>query len=138
MSSAHRHTLGILSIGVPYFDIATAQRHLEATRRILEPAYGLEGPSKVVTDLDTLDEVLDGFQAARIQALEAEKAALSRQVDDLERRVATLEDGPASVRRSGSLPGWLWPAVSVLLAGVCLAVSPSPGGVLSRLREDKR
>jgi len=79
-----KHSLGILSIGVPYFDVATARRHLRATHRILAPDYRLVGPSEVVTDLDTLDARLDELQGSRIQGLLLQ--------------IATFPDGEAPAR----------------------------------------
>ena len=69
MPSNHKRCLGLLSIGVPYFDVDTANRHLVATRRLLEPHYRLVGPAEIVTDPGALDAVIDEFQAAQIGAL---------------------------------------------------------------------
>jgi L-fucose isomerase-like protein len=69
MTSAHHRRLGLLSVGLPYFDVATANRHLAATRALLAPHYGLVGPDEIVTDLSALDAALDEFQAAPIGAL---------------------------------------------------------------------
>lgn len=84
MPSSENHTLGVLSIGVPYFDVATAQRHLDATRRLLEPDYCLLGPSSVVTDLQALDAALDQFRNTNLQALLLQ--------------IATFPDGEAPAR----------------------------------------
>jgi L-fucose isomerase-like protein len=84
MSLPNTRPLGILSIGVPYFDIATARQHLLSTRRLLEPGYRLVGPQDVVTDLDTLDAALDEFRVAGIQALLLQ--------------IATFPDGEAPAR----------------------------------------
>jgi L-fucose isomerase-like protein len=69
MSSSHKRSLGILSIGVPYFDAVTASRHLAETRQLLDPHYRLVGPAETVTDLAALDAALDELQAAHIGAL---------------------------------------------------------------------
>lgn len=69
MPSNDKRSLGLLSIGVPYFDIATANRHLAAARKLLEPHYRLVGPAEMATDPHGLDAVIDEFQAAHIAAL---------------------------------------------------------------------
>jgi L-fucose isomerase-like protein len=69
MPSNHKRRLGLLSIGVPYFDVATARKHLVATRAALDAHYELVGPAEVLTDLVALDGALDELQSARIQAL---------------------------------------------------------------------
>jgi L-fucose isomerase-like protein len=69
MPSSYKRSLGILSIGVPYFDVATANRHLTATREFLEPHYRLVGPPEIATDPGVLDAVIDEFQIAHIAAL---------------------------------------------------------------------
>jgi len=69
MPANHERGLGLLSIGVPYFDVATSSQHLAATRALLAPHYRLAGPAEVVTDLDALDAALDEFQAAGLGAL---------------------------------------------------------------------
>jgi L-fucose isomerase-like protein len=69
MPSNHKRCLGLLSIGVPYFDVATASKHLASTRSALAPDYELVGPADVITDLDALDAALDELQSTRIQAL---------------------------------------------------------------------
>jgi L-fucose isomerase-like protein len=84
MPSPNIHPLGILSIGVPYFDIATARQHLQVTRRLLESSYRLVGPPDVVTDLDTLDAALDQFRGAGIGGLLLQ--------------IATFPDGEAPAR----------------------------------------
>jgi L-fucose isomerase-like protein len=58
-----------LSIGVPYFGVATATDHLTATREVLEPHYHLVGPAEMVVDPGALDAVLDEFQAAHAGAI---------------------------------------------------------------------
>ena len=69
MPSNHERCLGLVSIGVPYFDVVTANRHLAATRELLEPYYHLVGPPKMATDPGALDAVIDELQAAHIGAL---------------------------------------------------------------------
>ncbi len=69
MPSSHKRSLGILSIGVPYFGVATATDYLTATREVLEPHYHLVGPAEMVVDPGALDAVIDEFQAAHIGAL---------------------------------------------------------------------
>ena len=69
MPSKPKRSLGLLSIGVPYFDVVTANQHLAATRNLLEPHYRLVGPAEIVTDPGALDAVVDEFQAAHIGAL---------------------------------------------------------------------
>jgi L-fucose isomerase-like protein len=58
-----------LSIGVPYFGVATATDYLTATHQVLEPHYHLVGPEEMIVDPGALDAVLDEFQAAHIDAL---------------------------------------------------------------------
>lgn len=76
--------LGILSIGLPYFDVDTARQHLLATRQVLEPAYRFVGPTDVVTDLEALDVALEEFRVANIGALLLQ--------------IATFPDGEAPAR----------------------------------------
>jgi L-fucose isomerase-like protein len=64
-----RPTLGVLSIGVPYFDVETANRHLTVARELLESSYGVVGPQDMVTDRGDLEETLQAFREARIDAL---------------------------------------------------------------------
>jgi L-fucose isomerase-like protein len=69
MTSNRERTMGLLSIGVPYFDVTTANHHLTATRQLLVPHYHLVGPAEMVTDLAALDALIDQFQAAHVGAL---------------------------------------------------------------------
>ena len=82
-------TLGLLSIGVPYFDIETATRHLNATRSVLEAHYELAGPPEVVTDLGALDEAIEELRQSNIDALLLQ--------------VATFPDGEAPARLAQTL-----------------------------------
>jgi L-fucose isomerase-like protein len=69
MPSNDKRSLGLLSIGVPYFDVAIANRHLAATRQLLAPHYRLVGPAEMITNPAALDALIDEFQAAHIGAL---------------------------------------------------------------------
>jgi L-fucose isomerase-like protein len=69
MPSSHKRNLGILSIGVPYFGVATATDYLVATREVLEPHYRLVGPAEMVVDPGALDAIIDEFQAAHVGAV---------------------------------------------------------------------
>jgi L-fucose isomerase-like protein len=69
MPSSYKRNLGLLSIGVPYFDVAMANAHLTATRQLLSSHYHLVGPAEMVTDPGALDSIIDEFQVARIGAL---------------------------------------------------------------------
>jgi L-fucose isomerase-like protein len=82
-------TLGLLSIGVPYFDVATATRHLNATRSLLEARYELAGPTDVVTDFAALDEAIEQLHQSNIDALLLQ--------------VATFPDGEAPARLAQAL-----------------------------------
>lgn len=64
-----RPLIGVLSIGVPYFDVTTASQHLTTTLELLSPHYTVVGPAEVVTDLGDLDAALDQFLATGIRAL---------------------------------------------------------------------
>ena len=61
--------VGLISIGEPYFDVPSAQSHLDATRAALGHEYALAGPAEVITDPAGFEQALAGLQAARPDAL---------------------------------------------------------------------
>ncbi len=94
MTTPKRSTVGILSIGVPWFDIETANRHLGVTRQFLASDVGIAryevvGPVAAVTDLAALDEAIEQLRCSRI--------------DVLLLQIATFPDGEAPARIAGAL-----------------------------------
>lgn len=54
--------VGLISVGLPYFDFKTAEQHLENTRDVLEKEWVVIGPQKTITDDKTLDSVISDFK----------------------------------------------------------------------------
>ncbi len=45
--------VGLISVGLPYFDYLTAENHLNTTRMLLENEWLVFGPKKTITDNET-------------------------------------------------------------------------------------
>lgn len=92
MSTQQRHTVGVVSVGVPWFDIETANGHLRQTRALVGERYAVAGPETAVTDTAALDGVVEGLRRAGIDALLLQ--------------VATFPDGeaPARIARALDVP----------------------------------
>jgi len=99
-------------------------RHIGPVAQDFYAAFGLGEDDEHISTMDAdgvaLAAILGLYQfsqeqAARIQALEAENAALQQRLDDLEARMAALEAASAQPLQSGLLPG-----AGVLLAGLGL------------------
>ncbi|MAT41168.1 MAG: hypothetical protein CL609_02425 [Anaerolineaceae bacterium] len=54
--------VGLISIGLPYFDYLTAEKHLKNTRSLLEKEWAVFGPEKTITDNETLDNSIQQFK----------------------------------------------------------------------------
>jgi len=54
--------VGLISVGVPWFDQEVAERNLKETRTWLEKSWQVAGPQQVVVDTDTLDSAIHQFQ----------------------------------------------------------------------------
>ncbi|HSM57337.1 MAG TPA: hypothetical protein VK879_14390 [Candidatus Sulfomarinibacteraceae bacterium] len=89
MTATDRRPLGVVSIGVPWFGIETATRHLNETRAMLAEHYALAGPEAVVTDAGALEEAIDSLRQANVDALLLQ--------------VATFPDGEAPARLAQAL-----------------------------------
>lgn len=92
MHSEERQSVGIVSVGVPWFDIESANRHLRNTREMVGEHYDVVGPDTAVTDTAALDGVVDSFRREGVDALLLQ--------------VATFPDGeaPARVARALDVP----------------------------------
>lgn len=86
-TSATKPAVGLLAIGVPWFDIETANRHLGVTRRFLAGRWQVTGPERPVTDLAALDAAIETLRSARIDALVLQ--------------IASFPDGEAPARLAG-------------------------------------
>lgn len=53
--------VGLVSVGVPWFDLEIAQRNLDQTRAWLEESWQVVGPRQVVVDAQGLSEAIEGF-----------------------------------------------------------------------------
>ena len=62
MITSQKHHIGLVSIGVSYFEAPAAVEHLKATRTFLSQYWEVAGPSAIVTDDQTLQEVIRQFQ----------------------------------------------------------------------------
>jgi len=54
--------VGLISVGVPYFDVPTAEMHLRNTRNLLEKEWTVVGPVKIVTSNEDLDTAIAQFK----------------------------------------------------------------------------
>lgn len=92
MTAEQRPTVGIVSVGVPWFDVDTANRHLRRTRELAGERYRVVGPQTAVTDTAALDGVVETFRREGIDALLLQ--------------VATFPDGeaPARIARALDVP----------------------------------
>ncbi len=70
MNDKTANRVGLISIGLPYFDIQVAAMHLQVTRRFLEKNWQVSGPENVITGREMLDEAIrEFFQAKKIDVL---------------------------------------------------------------------
>ena len=56
--------IGLVSVGLPWFDIGVATRYLAATRSVLEQRFEVVGPTTIVTTEQELRPVLAELRAA--------------------------------------------------------------------------
>lgn len=89
MNTQQRHTVGVVSVGVPWFDIETANAHLRQTRALVGERYHVAGPETAVTDTAALDGVIETLRREGIDALLLQ--------------VATFPDGEAPARIARAL-----------------------------------
>lgn len=61
--------IGLISVGVPWFDVALADEMLGATRAVLEREFEVLGPTRTLTDDHGLNEALADLQRASLSAL---------------------------------------------------------------------
>jgi L-fucose isomerase-like protein len=54
--------VGIISVGVPWFDLTVAQNNLDETRAWLSQSWQVVGPQQVVIDTPTLENAIQDFQ----------------------------------------------------------------------------
>ncbi len=62
MVQNNQSNVGLISIGVPWFEAPVAKIHLENTRAILSKHWNISGPEDVVTDNQTLQESIRNFK----------------------------------------------------------------------------
>jgi L-fucose isomerase-like protein len=62
----NQSNIGLISIGVPWFDASVAKMHLENTRAILSKQWNVSGPLDVVTDNQTLQENIRIFKTEQL------------------------------------------------------------------------
>lgn len=60
--------LGLVSVGVPWFDVALAEKFLGATRAVLAERFDVVGPGAVITSETELRDALATMRAADVQA----------------------------------------------------------------------
>ena len=48
-------TVGIISVGVPWFDVAVAKKNLDETRLWLENSWTVYGPQEIVLETEQLE-----------------------------------------------------------------------------------
>ena len=53
--------VGLISIGLPYFDIQYAAKHLQVTRRFMEENWLVSGPENVITEKGVLDIAIQEY-----------------------------------------------------------------------------
>lgn len=76
------NAVGLVSIGVPYFDAPTAEAYLKETRALLERRWTVYGPDKMITDKPALEETIERFLT-------------QERVDVLIIQIGTFPDGEA-------------------------------------------
>ncbi|MEX2540842.1 MAG: hypothetical protein WD314_03505 [Trueperaceae bacterium] len=81
--------IGFVSIAAPWFDTATAQGHLEATRQWLTGQGAVFGPERLITGMPELERAISELDTAR--------------VDVLVLQIGTFPDGNAPVRLAEEL-----------------------------------
>jgi hypothetical protein len=116
-------------------------RHMGPTAQDFYAAFALGRDDRHIASLDANGVALAAVQglyelsqeqAARIQTLEAENAALRSQMDNLEARMVALEAASANSTASAQpLQSGLLPGAGVLLAGLGLVWFNRRGGALS-------
>src|SRR5665648_572032 len=62
MISNYQTKVGLVSIGVPWFDAAVAKTHLLNTRNFLSKMLNLVGPLEVITGNEKLEETIKFFK----------------------------------------------------------------------------
>ena len=62
-------SLGLISVGLPWFDVPVAETVLATTRSVLERRFTVVGPDKVVTTEQELKPVLAELRAANVMAV---------------------------------------------------------------------
>ena len=83
--------IGLVSVGLPWFDIGVATRYLAATRSVLEQRFEVVGPTTIVTTEQELRPVLAELRAADVKAV-------------------VLQIGTFP---NGNMPGWMAEALGV-------------------------
>ena len=80
MNQNDKNRVGIISLGLPYFDIQSATEYLQVTRRFLEEKWLVSGPENVITTRVLLDKAIQEF-------------FLAKNVDVLFLQLGTFPDG---------------------------------------------
>jgi hypothetical protein len=107
-------------------------RHIGPVAQDFHAAFGLGQDDRHIAALDASGVALAAIQglhevsqeqAARIEELEAENAALQQELDDLAARVSALEQAAGSEASSRPLENDLLPGAGILLVGLVFALS---------------
>ncbi len=61
--NAKKSPVGLISVGVPWFDVGAAQRNLDETRAWLQTKWPVVGPAQVVVEPAALEKALEDFLA---------------------------------------------------------------------------
>ncbi len=64
-----KHRIGLISVGVPWFDLQVAGTRLESTRAALAEDFDVVGPREVVTDGRGLADWLESLRAGNVSAV---------------------------------------------------------------------
>jgi L-fucose isomerase-like protein len=60
-NNTRRLPVGLISVGVPWFDVAAAQKNLDETRAWLQTKWPVVGPTQLVTDTAALESAIEEF-----------------------------------------------------------------------------
>lgn len=69
MGSIHEQQIGFICLGLPYFDVETAQSNLNETVSMIERRFGVLGPRKVITDRTSLEVAVGALRREEIVCL---------------------------------------------------------------------
>jgi L-fucose isomerase-like protein len=85
MNAKQKPMVGLISIGVSYFEAPAAVEHLKNTRQFLSQNWEVAGPTEIVTDDATLQKAITNFQIEQV-------------VDVLVLQIGTFPEGEAPLQ----------------------------------------